>query len=189
MKKSIIASVIALGMVSGLAQAAANEVQFHGRVNTASCDLVPSVDGSLMPNGVGMIELGDVKTGAPGQIVNFAFKPAQNDQNIAACDQLAGTAGKTVDLTWSGDKFGNAGLGVIDDTAAGAAAGSHVEITPVNSTNTSASFVKASGEKNTFNASVLKSGTGEGLKYKAVLRGGNTPGEFNAAATFNMTYN
>ncbi|CAD5756796.1 fimbrial protein PefA [Escherichia coli] len=187
MKKSIIASVIVLGMVSGLAHAEVpgNEVQFHGRVNTVSCNLVPSVNGSLLPNGGGAIELGDVGVKGSGQIVNFAFKPAQDTQNIAACDQLAGTTGKTVDLTWRGDKFGSSGLGAVS----GEAVDSHVEITPVNSTSTSASFIKASGEKNTFNASVLKSGTGEGLEYQAVLKGGNTPGEFNAAATFNLIYN
>ncbi|EFN6235601.1 fimbrial protein [Escherichia sp. E4742] len=186
MKKSIIASVVALGMVSGLAQAAVNEVQFQGNVTTVSCDLVPSVDGSMDPNGVGKIQLGDVAAGGTGKIVSFAFKPAKGTQNEQACDQVAGVAGKTLDLTWSGAKFGAKGLGALDGSAA---SDSNVEIKPVNSTNTAATFVKASGEKNTFNTSVLKSGTGEGLKYEAVLKAGTTPGEFAAAATFNVTYN
>ncbi|HGA5440695.1 TPA: fimbrial protein [Salmonella enterica subsp. enterica serovar Eastbourne] len=186
MKKSIIASVIALGMASGVAQAAVNEVQFHGNVTTVSCDLVPSVNGSLDANGPGMIELGDVATGGTGKTVSFVFKPRQDAQNQTACDQIAGVAGKTLDLTWSGIKFGNNGLGALDGSAA---ADSNVEIKPINSTNAAASFVKASGEKNTFNTSLLQSGTGEGLKYEAVLKAGKTPGDFKTAATFNVTYN
>ncbi len=182
MKKSIIASVVALGMVSGLAQAAINEVQFHGNVTTVSCDLVPSVDGSDKPNGPSLIELGDVAIGGTGQVAKFAFKPAAGAQNKTACEQVAAN-GKTLDLTWSGNKFGNNGLGALDGSAA---SGSNVEIKPVNSTNAAATFVKASGEKNTFSTSVL---TGEGLKYEAVLKAGQTPGDFKAAATFNVTYN
>lgn len=184
MKKSIIASVVALGMVSGLAQAAVNEVQFLGNVTTVSCDLVPSVDGSKNPNGVSQIQLGDVATNATGKTVGFTFKPAGGTQNEDACDKFAQAANSALELTWSGDKFTNNGLGVLDGYAA---SGSNVQITPVNSTNAQASYIKANGEKHAFNGSVLAKG-GDGLKYNAVLQAGPTPGAFAAAATFNVTY-
>lgn len=183
MKKSIIASVVALGMVSGLAQAAVNEVQFLGNVTTVSCDLVASADGSKNPNGPSQIQLGDVATNATGKIVGFAFKPAKGTQNEEACDKFAQDTNSALELTWSGDKFTNDGLGVLDGYAA---SGSNVQITPVNSTNAKA-YIKANGEKHAFNGSVLAKG-GEGLKYNAVLQAGPTPGAFAAAATFNVTY-
>ena len=51
MKKSIIASVVALGLVSGMAQAGEKEIQFVGSVTAVTCDIDPSVDGStsIMP--------------------------------------------------------------------------------------------------------------------------------------------
>ena len=190
MKRSMIASIVALGMVSGLAsgvaQAAANEVQFHGNVTTVTCDLTPSVDGSLNPNGPALIELGDAKVSGEGKVVSFAFKPSSDAQNVAACDAIAkDTAISGVNLTWTGSKFGSAGLGALDGSAA---ADSHVEIKPVNSKAQNATFVKASGETNTFERTVLQQG-GDGLKYEAKLKAGATPGDFKAAATFNMTYN
>ncbi|WP_089644659.1 hypothetical protein [Escherichia coli] len=186
MKKSIIASIVALGMASGMAQAAVNEVQFHGNVTTVTCDLTPSVDGSLNPNGPGLIELGDAKVGGEGKVVSFAFKPVSDAQNVAACNAIANDAAiNGINLTWTGSKFGSAGLGALDGSAA---ADSHVEIKPINSKTQNATFVKASGETNSFERTVLLQG-GDGLKYEAVLKAGQTAGDFKAAATFNMTYN
>lgn len=186
MKKSIIASIVALGMASGMAQAATNEVQFHGNVTTVTCDLTPSIDGSLNPNGPGMIELGDVKVGGEGKVVRFAFKPASDTSNATACNAIA-TSGTTnnVILTWAGSKFDSAGLGALDGSAA---VDSHVEIKPVNSKAQTPAFVKASGEQNAFAPAVLQQGA-EGLRYEAKLKAGQTAGDFKAAATFNMTYN
>ena len=196
MKKSVIASVMALGMASGLAQAADtpdNEIQFKGNVSTVTCDLAPSVNGSLNPDGVGVIQLGDVKVGGTGKVVSFAFKPTNAQGNQTACDNIAngttknpnGAAYQSVDLTWKGVKFGNAGLGASDGSAA---TDSHVEIKPVNSTGQNTSFIKASGEVNSFPVSVLGTGN-DGLKYEAVLKGGQVAGEFAASANFNMSYN
>lgn len=183
MNKSIIASVVALGMFSGMAQAVDNEVQFHGEVSAATCDLVPSVDGSLNPTG-NEIELGDVKINGEGKVVNFAFKPAQTQENIAACDAMAGTANKTLELTWTSDYFGSEGLGIIS----GGATGSHVKITPVNDKGQNKTFINASKTKHEFDASVLSSQNGEGLKYTARLHAGPDAGEFVSASKFNLTY-
>ncbi|EFN6235702.1 fimbrial protein [Escherichia coli] len=182
MKKSIIASVIALGLVSGLAQAANNEVQFHGTVTTESCDLSPVVNGSLNPNGGSLIELGDVKAEGTGKPVTFAFHPAADQENVKACNAIAGAANKVVEVTWSGSKFESKGLGMLN----GAATGSFVQITPVNNTGAK-DFIKANNTKHEFSANLLAQGA-DGLKYSALLQAGSTPGDFQTAATFNMSY-
>ncbi|EGG3587708.1 major pilin PefA, partial [Salmonella enterica] len=51
MKKSIIASIIALGVLGGTAHAA-NEVTFLGSVSATTCDLTTSVNGAAQPNQV-----------------------------------------------------------------------------------------------------------------------------------------
>ncbi|HAM4877256.1 TPA: fimbrial protein [Escherichia coli] len=177
MKKSIIASIVALGLVSGLAQAADKEVQFVGSVTTVTCDIDPSVDGSnsMMP---GVIQLGSVKTGEAGTPVDFTFKPSAASQTD--CDAMLDNG--TVSLTWTSDKFTNDGLGAIS----GAATDAHVEITPQNA-NGVADFIKANGTTHEFSPTTLKTG-GDGLKYQAALRGGQVAGDFQSAAKFNFSY-
>lgn len=183
MKKSIIASVIALGMVSGLAQAAVNEVQFHGTVSTVTCDLAPSVDGSLNPNG-NRIELGDLKIGQKGQVVKFSFKPTTQDPaNVTACNDIAKDPNKTVSMTWRSDKFGAKGLGIIT----GDAKDSFVNIAPVNDKGAGKDIITANNTTHEFSASMLADGA-EGLKYSAFLQAGQQAGDFQTAATFTMAY-
>lgn len=184
MKKSVIASIVALGLVSGLAQAApTNEVQFHGSVTATTCDIEASVDGSLNPGGANRIELGDVAIGGTGKTVAFSFKPVQDQQNLTACDAIA-AGNKTPELTWTGVKFGSQGLGML----VGAAADAHVKITPVNDKGQNKTFINATNTKHTFDANVLSSANGDGLKYSALLEAGQTPGDFQTAANFNLTY-
>lgn len=179
MKKSIIASVVALGLVSGLAQAAEKEIQFVGSVTTVTCDIDPSVDGSnsIMP---GVIQLGSVKTDTLGTAVAFTFKPSAVDGNQASCDAMLDSG--TVSLTWTSDKFTSKGLGAIS----GAATDAHVEITPQNA-KTQPGIIKANATTHEFVPAKLKS-NGEGLKYKAALRGGVVAGDFQSAAKFNFSY-
>lgn len=73
MKKSIIASIIALGVLGGTAHAA-NEVTFLGSVSATTCDLTTSVNGAAQPNQV--VQLGTVQAGQEGTAVDFAMKPA-----------------------------------------------------------------------------------------------------------------
>lgn len=188
MKKAIIASVIALGMGASAAQAAdvpTNEIQFHGTVSATTCDIEATVDGSMSPNGANRIELGDVALGGDGKAVAFTFKPVQTPQNIAACDQIA-TNNKTPSLTWTGRYFSSAGLGLIPGF--GDAQDSFVQITPVNDKSQAKTFINATGTKHEFDVSALSSTGGQGLKYTAMLKGGNTAGEFNTAANYNLTY-
>lgn len=185
MKKSVIASIVALGFVSGLAQAAVptNEIQFHGTVTATTCDIEAFADGSLSPSGANRIELGDVAVGGTGKTVTFSFKPVQNQQNITACDAIA-AGNKTPELTWTGIKFNGQGLGMLVGTATDA----HVKITPVNDKGQNKTFINATNTKHTFDAGVLSSTNNAGLKYSALLEAGQTPGDFQTAANFNLTY-
>lgn len=80
MKKSIIASIIALGVLGGTAHAA-NEVTFLGSVSATTCDLTTSVNGAAQPNQV--VQLGTVQANQPGNFVDFAMKPV--DPNAQGC--------------------------------------------------------------------------------------------------------
>lgn len=179
MKKSIIASIVALGLVSGMAQADEKEIQFVGSVTAVTCDIDPSVDGStsIMP---GVIQLGTVKKGETGTAINFSFKPSATSGNQASCDSMQDNG--TVSLTWTGDKFTTDGLGSISGTATDA----HVQITALNA-KSQGDFIKASATTHEFAPSHLKTG-GKGLQYKAVLKGGSVAGDFQTAAKFNLTY-
>ncbi len=179
MKKSIVASIVALGLVSGLAQAAEKEIQFVGSVTAETCDIDPSVDGSktMMP---GVIQLGSVKAGKTGTVVDFTFKPSAVEGNQASCDAMKDTG--TVSLTWTSDKFTDKGLGAIS----GAATDAYVEITPKND-KANSSFIKANATTHEFAPSKLRTG-GDGLQYKAALHGGNVAGDFHSAVKFNFSY-
>ncbi|HAD6864591.1 TPA_asm: fimbrial protein [Salmonella enterica subsp. enterica serovar Typhimurium str. SL1344] len=180
MKKSIIASVVALGLVSGLAQAADKEVQFVGSVTNVTCDIEPSVDGSnsMIP---GLIQLGTVAAGVKGQPVNFTFKPAKDQQNITACDTMQDTG--TAKLTWTSSNFTAKGLTAISGAATDAA----VEISPTNAKAGNGTMITASATSHDFDPTLLKTG-GAGLKYQAILAGGTQVGDMHTAAKFNFSY-
>lgn len=180
MKKSIIASVVALGLVSGLAQAAEKEIEFVGSVTKITCDITPVVDGaeSMTP---GVIQLGSVHLNSYGKAVDFAFKPTPYATNIMSCDEMDDNG--TAVLTWSGDKFSSQGLQGLSGSATDAV----VEIKAMNAKTGAGDIVTASGTEHEFEASLLKTG-GEGLKYKAQLVGGSQAGDFKTAAKFNFSY-
>lgn len=190
MKKSMIASLVALGLVSGLAQAADKEIKFVGSVTAVTCDIEPSVDGSdtMMPN---TIQLGTVATGETGKVVDFRFKPSVTAGNQSSCDNMQDNG--TVSLTWTGDTFSSKGLGIIPVLDANGnlsgtaqATDAFVEITPKNA-KTAGSFIQASNTTHEFAPSTLKAG-GDGLQYQAVLQGGQVAGAFQTAAKFNFSY-
>ena len=172
MKKSIIASVIALGMLGGYAHA--GQVIFSGAVTADTCDLVPSVNGSPLPNQV--IVLPTVAPGVTGNAVTFAMKPA--NQAAPGCANLAG---KAVTVDWSGS-----GLGVEGFRAdAGSIASDAVVMltaknskTPNTAVNASASTVEFGGDKVTT----------DGLQFDAKTKGGQQAGNFQSTASFTVAY-
>ncbi|EFG9415900.1 fimbrial protein [Escherichia coli] len=181
MKKSILASVIALGMVSGLAQAAGNEVQFVGSVVATTCDLEASGMGSDAGLVKNVIELGQTKINTSGKEVTFAFKPVNGAENQKNCEQLAGSNSKVV-LTWNSNAFdGQNGLGAIS----GAASDAFVTVQALNADTNNNVVMLTSGASQEFAADKLAS---DGLQYKAQLVGKTQPGDFQTASKFTVHY-
>lgn len=182
MKKSIIASIIALGMTSGMAQATEQDVTFNGSVTAVTCDLGVSGEGTngSLPN---MVDLGQAALGsAGGDVVNFVFKPSRTGGNQAACDAL--DSSKTATLTWFGTTFDGNGLGKTGGTAEGA----YVELKATNASSANNNQkVTASGTTHDFSAGNLKTG-GDGLKYSAQLIPGTDAGSFEAVARYAFSY-
>ncbi|ECU3284686.1 fimbrial protein [Salmonella enterica subsp. enterica serovar Javiana] len=182
MKKSIIASVVALGMVSGGVQASEQDVTFHGSVTTVTCDLDVTGDGinGNLPN---MVDLGQAKLGDAdsGKVVNFVFKPSQTAGNQAACDVME--ANNTASLTWFGTSFDGNGLGKTSGTAEGAS----VKLMATNAKTNNNQPVTANGTVHEFSADKLKTG-GDGLQYSAQLIPGTEAGSFEAVARYAFSY-
>lgn len=172
MKKSIIASIIALGVLGGAANAANNEVTFLGAVNATTCDLTTSVNGAAQPNQV--VQLGTVAPKGTGDVVDFAMKPA--DPTAAGCQNLAG---KTVTISWASSALGAEGF----SATSGAADDATVLVNSVNSK--APGVVNANTHIIDFDGANL---TGDGLKFNAQLQGGNKEGDFKSVASFAVAY-
>lgn len=180
MKKSILASVIALGMVSGLAQAAGNEVQFVGSVVATTCDLEASGTGSDAGLVKNIIALGQAEKGKGGKEVTFAFKPVNDAANKTNCQGLAPNS--TVVITWNSNAFdGQNGLTALS----GAASDAFVKVLPLNAKTGNDVPMLTSGSSQEFEAAKL---TSDGLQYKAQLVGRQQAGDFQTASKFTVYY-
>ncbi|QST30880.1 fimbrial protein (plasmid) [Escherichia albertii] len=168
MKKLILASTIAMTMVAGSATASQGDVKFFGSVTEVTCDVTPEVGGNVS----NLIQLGSVEKGQLGKEVGLVFKATSN---TGGCAQLAG---KTASIAWSGnltaDGIGNHG---------GAAQGAYVILKPANGKNDTA--ISSANNVSEFEAE--KAGT-DGFKYTAQLKADNTPGDFQSAAAYAVTY-
>ncbi|HGE5896224.1 TPA: fimbrial protein [Escherichia coli] len=173
MKKSIIASIIALGVLGGTAHAA-NEVTFLGAVNAATCDLTTSVNGAAQPNQV--VQLGTVQVGKEGTAVDFAMKPAD-----AAAPGCQGLDTKTVTISWASAALNADGFGA----TSGAASDATVLVNNVNAKTNPGAAVNANASSVEFNGADLKA---DGLKFQAKLKGGQTEGDFKSVASFAVAY-
>ncbi|EAX7734103.1 fimbrial protein [Salmonella enterica] len=175
MNKSIIASVLALGLVSGMAHAAGQtgEVQFIGAVTQNTCDIVPEIDGSLSKN---VVDLGTVAPGVTGDYKNFALKA--KDPTQQGCVDFNG---KTANVAWASAAFNADGLGYTSGTATDAV----VKLETVNA-KANAEITSANNQGVEFNGSDLTAGNG--FKFKAALKSGNKIGDFRSAAAFTVSY-
>ena len=175
MKKSIISSVIALGLM-GEAYAANsnNTVIFHGAVSATTCELVPSQNGQLLVDST--VYLGTVAPNAEGQSKEFVLKA--KDANNAACKAL--TAQNTATVAWT-SAFLNAN-GLLADPSS-IANDAQVLLSSVNAKTPGA--ITASANTADFTADKV---IGEGLKFNAKAKGGTTPGTFQTAASFSIAY-
>lgn len=168
MKKVIIASIVALGMSNAFA--ANGEVQFIGAVTATTCDLTPEVNGSVN----NMIQLGTASTNTAATAVNFTLKA---DASQSGCTNLDDT--KVASISWGGP-FNAQGL----ENQSGAATGSWVELTAVNS-KTANEIMTSSKTVADFAGDIINT---DGAKFKAVLNGGSAAGDFKSAAAFVVAY-
>lgn len=170
MKKLMIASAIAMAMVAGSAMASTGDVQFFGNVSATTCDVTPSVDGSV----VDLVQLGTVTKNGKGEEKHIKFK-ATNPSG----DQCSALDGKTATFTWSGN-LGENGI----NAQSGLADDAYVIFTPVNATDGN-NPITASQQTAAFNASdVIKNG----FEFKAQLQGKDKVGDFRTAAAYAITY-
>ncbi|MBW5812815.1 fimbrial protein [Yersinia kristensenii] len=174
MKKSIVSSVIALGVMAGsAAHAAPVDVTFTGGVTAKTCDI--SVDS---PNAMGNnIELGVVGKGVTGPAVSFALKAA----NAAGGDCANLTAQDTAQVRWFSPKMDALGLGM----TSGEANDSRVLLTAVNTKSANPVSINNSNDTAEFEANKV---VNDGLKFEAKLQGGQTPGRFQSVAKVDILY-
>ncbi len=175
MNKSIIASILALGLVSSMAHAAGQtgEVEFIGVVTQNTCDIVPVVDGSMAKN---VVDLGTVAPGITGDYKNFALMA--KDPTQQGCIDFNG---KTANVGWASAAFNSEGLGYTSGTATDAV----VKMETVNA-KANAVITSANNQGVEFNGSDLTGGAG--FKFKAALKGGAKIGDFRSAAAFTVSY-
>lgn len=171
MKKLMIASAIAMTMAAGSAMASQGEVKFFGSVTEATCDVTPVVNGAVND----MIQLGSVKKGLLGEEVSLVFKAT--DSAGQECAQLV--SGKTASVAWSGNLTSD-GIGA----QGGVAKDAHVVLKPKNGTNAN----KVTSANNVSEFAAEKVTDGSGLQFTAQLQGGQTPGDFQSAAAYAVSY-
>ncbi|TQO04742.1 UNVERIFIED_ORG: hypothetical protein FHU01_4471 [Citrobacter freundii] len=173
MKKSIIASVVALGMIGGTAHAAP-EVIFSGAVSTTTCELAPSVNGSMPANQV--VTLATVAPNAEGAATTLTLKAV--DPNDAGCKGLDDQ--KTISVGWSGVNLGALGFKANPGSVADDAV---VLLTAKNATQNAA--ITASTPSVDFAGGKLAA---EGLQFDAKTKGGAKSGNFTSTASFTVAY-
>ncbi len=181
MKKTIIASAIALAAISGVANAAGNadagtfDLNFTGTVSTTTCAIEPSVNGITGKND---IALGQTDKNQPGAEIDVVFKPTA--ASAAAC----GGAQSNFVMQWSGvgSSFETGGLKA---KAGSLASDSHVQIKAVNAVANNNTVTTVEKTQYEFDKAKV---TTDGLQYKVNLLGGTEVGDMSATAQVNHWY-
>ncbi|WP_097506621.1 fimbrial protein [Escherichia coli] len=169
MRNSMIVSAIAMVMVAGSAMASQGDVQFFGNVTAATCDVSPKVDGGVTD----MVQLGTVSINNAGKEIPLVFK-ATNAQG-GDCQALNG---KTATVTWAGPLTDK---GIANQN--GVANDAYVILTSTNAKVDQA--ITKDDNSVDFDATKV---IGDGLAFKAQLKGGATAGDFQSAAAYAITY-
>lgn len=170
MKKLMIASAIAMTMAAGSAMASTGDVQFFGNVSATTCNVTPEVGGAVTD----LVQLGTVTPNTAGAEIDVVFK-ATNAQG-AGCTNLND---KTASFAWSGNLNAN-GIGA----QGGVAQDAYVILKPANGKDSNP--VTSADHVADFDATKLT--TDGGYKFTAQLKGGATPGDFQTAAAYAVTY-
>ncbi|MGG5137040.1 fimbrial protein [Escherichia coli] len=169
MKKLMVASAIAMSLMAGSAMASQGDVQFFGNVSATTCDVTPEVNGAV----TSMVQLGTVTPNGLGNEIDVAFKATN-----PAGDSCTALSGKTASFAWAGN-LNAEGIGA----QGGLAQDAHVILKPVNGNTTDA--INSANTVVTFEADKA---TTEGFQFTAQLQGGATPGDFQTAAAYAVTY-
>lgn len=181
MKKTIIASAIALAAISGVANAAGNkdagtfDLNFTGTVSTTTCALEPTVDGIT---GKTDIALGQADVGKAGEEIDVVFKPTA--ASAAAC----GGSQTNFVMQWNGvgSSFETNGLKAKQGSTA---SDSYVQIKAKNAATNNDTVANAEKFQYEFDKAKV---TTDGLQYKVNLLGGQVVGEMSATAQVNHWY-
>lgn len=175
MKKLMIASAIAMTMAAGSAMASQQgDIQFFGNVTAQTCDLVPEIGGAVN----NMIQLGTVTTNSgsgtthQGQAIEFTLK-AKDANACTDAKQLGAT------IAWDGNLGAQ---GVVNQ--GGQATDAHVVLLAKNATTANSPITSG---KNFAEFAKDKLAT-EGYQFTAQLIGGTTPGDFQSASAYAVTY-
>ncbi len=173
MKKLILASVVAMAMSAGVAQANTGDLQFIGSVSDVTCDIVVENEGVV----TNVIQLGTTPVGDKAAPVEFALKAA----DPAACN-LGNTA--NAEVAWASPTINSLGLG----NGGGTATGTDMTLTATSADGGPKVIKKGSNFANFKAADV----NGDGFKFEAQLdaatSGTATVGTFTAAAAFAVAY-
>lgn len=169
MKKLMVASAIAMSLMAGSAMASQGDVQFFGNVSETTCDVTPEVNGNV----TNLVQLGTVTPNGLGDEIDVAFKATN-----PAGDNCTALNGKTASFAWSGNLIAE-GVGA----QGGLAQDAHVILKPVNGN--SADAISSTNTVVTFDADKA---IGEGFQFTAQLKGGTTPGDFQSATAYAVTY-
>lgn len=169
MKRLMVASAIAMAIVANFAMAQHGDVKFFGNVSEITCDVTPSIDGSVSD----LVQLGTVSPKGEGEDKSFILKA----KNISGGDCSA-LAGKTASIAWTGN-LTSEGIGA----QGGLARDAYVILAPENGKAHNA--INASNNIAEFDAGKLAA---EGFKFTAKLKGGDMAGDFQSAAAYVVTY-
>lgn len=176
MKKMMIASAIAMTMVSGSAMAYQSELQFFGTVTSKTCDLVlSSSNGGSVSN---LIQLGDVQgKDDEGNAKDILLKPAV----AGSCDSASITKAS---ITWGSSAMGEKGIG---NSSAEGANDAYVKLIAKDSGgNTAAHKNPINKNNNTVDFSI--SSIDDGVAFSASLVGGTQTGVFQSVAAYSVSY-
>lgn len=175
MKKLFSLSVLSLVLLSGNALAGNGEIRFVGAVTDVTCNLVPSVGGSVNNT----IQLGTASLTTPATAVNFSLK----SDMAADCSTLQDD--DVVSIAFMGP-LNDAGLA----NQSGLATDAIVEIKSVNATAAAdnAAIIKQGSDKRAFKGELFSTAGAAGAQFTAQLKGKTLQGDYQSAIAFAVSY-
>lgn len=175
MKKLLVLSALSLALLSGTATASSGDIRFVGAVTDVTCNLVPSINGSV--NNV--VQLGTASLTTPATPVDFSLKSDGADDCATLADD------RVVNITFVGS-LTDAGLA----SQSGLATDAYVEITSKNSSVSAddAIPVTRSSDTRKFTGNLFKTSAADGAQFQAQLHGQTQVGDYQSAIAYVVAY-